>query len=81
MGVEGMRMDRHGWILPEYDIDDGMMFPVKCAHCHNGVYDLASVTVTARYTDCSVWKSPCCGQVVDDRKPPWTYRAHYEDLR
>lgn len=43
-----------------------MMFPVRCAYCHT-VYDTANVTVTARYADCSMWKSPCCNRLVDDR--------------
>ncbi|OHV35394.1 hypothetical protein BBK14_33435 [Parafrankia soli] len=44
----------------------GMHQPAQCAHC-NGVYDLGTVEVTARYTDCSMWKAPCCGVLVDDR--------------
>jgi hypothetical protein len=45
---------------------EGMTSPVQCAYC-NRVYDLGTVTVTARYLDCSMWKSPCCGRTVDDR--------------
>ena len=43
-----------------------MMSPARCTWC-GGIYDLGSVTVTARYTDCSMWKAPCCGRTVDDR--------------
>lgn len=43
-----------------------MSYPVRCAYCHR-VYDLGTVTVTARYSDCSVWNAPCCGVTVDDR--------------
>lgn len=43
-----------------------MFSPVRCASCR-GVYDLGKVEVTARYTNCSVWKAPCCGRVADDR--------------
>jgi len=39
---------------------------VRCTHC-GGTYRLGSVTVTARYTDCSCWNAPCCGTQVDDR--------------
>lgn len=46
--------------------EDGMRFPVRCYFC-NGVYDLSTVEVTARYLDCSVWKAPCCKVTVDDR--------------
>lgn len=56
---------KQGWLVPEYDIS-GMTYPVRCNHC-SGVYDLSKVTVTARYTDCSMWQSPCCGREVDDR--------------
>ncbi len=55
------------------------MFPVRCAHCR-GIYDMGSVEVTARYTDCSMWKAPCCGRTVDDRNPPWKHRADYTEL-
>jgi hypothetical protein len=45
-------------------------YPVQCLHC-GGVYDAGSVTVTARYLDCSVWLSPCCHRTVDDRPEGW----------
>jgi len=58
-----------------------MMFPVRCLRCHTGIYDTAKVTVTARYSDCSVWKTPCCGQTVDDRgETGWTLRKDYERI-
>ncbi|HEY9415195.1 MAG TPA: hypothetical protein VIQ30_10580 [Pseudonocardia sp.] len=45
------------------------------------VYDLGTVQVTARYADCSVWKAPCCGSVVDDRgHTGWTSRKDYEHI-
>ena len=47
----------------------GMSFPVRCRCGH--VYDLGKVEVTARYTDCSMWRTPCCKVLADDRKPPW----------
>ena len=56
---------------------EGMTFPARCCHCRR-VYDLAKVTVTARYTDCSMWKAPCCGVLADDRQG-WI--RHYEELR
>lgn len=52
--------------------------PVRCNRCR-GVYDLGTVTVTARYADCSVWRTPCCDQSVDDRgHTGWTSRKDYE---
>lgn len=42
-----------------------MMFPVRCT-CGQ-LYDLAKVEVTGRYTDCTLWKAPCCGRQADDR--------------
>lgn len=45
---------------------EGMNEPVRC-RCGR-VYDLWDVEVTARYTDCSVWKAPCCGRVSDSRE-------------
>ena len=45
----------------------GMFSPVECTFCGR-VYDLGTVTVTARYADCSVWTTPCCNRAgVDDR--------------
>lgn len=59
----------------------GMTSPVRCMRCHSGVYDLGRVEVTARYTDCSMWKTPCCGVVVDDRgETGWTSRKDYERI-
>jgi len=45
----------------------GMLAPVECGWCHQ-VYDSANVEVVSRYTDCSVWKAPCCGVIADDRQ-------------
>ncbi len=42
-----------------------MFSPVRCT-CGR-IYDLGKVEVTARYTDCSMWKAPCCGRPADDR--------------
>jgi len=54
-----------------------MFSPVRCAHC-NGVYDLGKAEVTARYTDCSMWRSPCCNVLVDDRgETGWKSRKDY----
>ena len=54
----------------------GMTSPVRC-RCGQ-VYDLGKVTVTGRYTDCSMWKTPCCGITADDRKPPWSVSWYTE---
>lgn len=63
------------------DLIEGMSYPVQCARCHTGVYDLGKVEVTARYTDCSMWKAPCCGVLVDDRgETGWLSRRDYYRL-
>src|SRR5581483_3810646 len=73
-----------GWMDPFGRFTDmaagteGMRYPVRCRWC-SGVYDLGTVTVTGRYTDCSMWKAPCCGVTADDRKPPWGV-SHYTEL-
>ena len=60
----------------------GMSQPVRCNRCHGGVYDLGTVTVTARYADCSMWKAPCCGATVDDRgETGWKSFSDYTRLR
>lgn len=56
-----------------------MFKPVSCNHCRNGIYDIGKVEVTARYADCSMWKTPCCGVVVDDRgETGWKSFKDYE---
>lgn len=55
-------------ILTEADLlaMDDMFIAVRCTHCQ-GIYDLGKVEVTGRYVDCSMWRSPCCNKLVDDR--------------
>lgn len=55
-----------------------MSFPVRC-RCGK-VYDIGAVTVTARYADCSVWKTPCCRRVTDDRPAGWSSGPSYQEL-
>jgi len=43
-----------------------MTSPVRCTHCGK-IYDLSTVEITQRYADCSMWNSPCCNILVDDR--------------
>ncbi len=58
-----------------------MTSPVRCNRCRSGIYDLAAVEVTARYADCSMWKAPCCGAVVDDRGDTgWKSFKDYERI-
>lgn len=57
------------WMI-EQQLIDNMTSPVRCAHCGR-IYDLGKVTVLQRYLDCSVWKTPCCRVMVDDRGPGW----------
>lgn len=73
-------MDVDGRIIETSDISE-MTMPVRCTHCQ-GVYDLGTVTVTGRYLDCSVWRSPCCGLTVDDRGGTgWAAWADYVRLQ
>lgn len=63
--------------IRDYERVAQMSYPVQCAHCGR-VYDLGTVTVTARYADCSMWKTPCCNVAVDDRgETGWTSIKHY----
>jgi hypothetical protein len=77
-------MTRYGYDMygDRFDPPDvsGMMFPARCAYCST-VYDLAKVEVTARYTDCSMWRSPCCNRLVDDRgETGWKSTKDYYPL-
>jgi hypothetical protein len=65
------------WRRPEDDAAIQAMFmPARCV-CGQ-VYDLGKVEVTARYSDCSMWKAPCCGRTADDRyETGWSSVRHY----
>jgi hypothetical protein len=47
-----------------------MTYPMRCVPCGH-VHDAAKVTVVQRYTDCSVWRCPRCGSLIDDRPRGW----------
>lgn len=43
-----------------------MGYPMQCLRCM-GIHDAANVTVVQRYADCSTWRCPKCGSLIDDR--------------
>jgi hypothetical protein len=47
-------------------VDKDMLVPVCCMHCGK-VYDLAATETVARYADATVFTTPCCGRLADDR--------------
>ncbi len=56
-----------------------MFSPVRCV-CGQ-IYDVGKVEVTARYTDCTMWKAPCCGRTADDRYGTgWSSVKHYDTI-
>lgn len=63
-----IRADRYSGGTIEFVPDEvlTMTSPVRCTRC-GAVYDLGHVTVTHRYADCSMWRTPCCDREVDDR--------------
>jgi hypothetical protein len=76
------RTDKYGRLIdgPDPKVIAEMFYPVRCTHCRK-IYDAGKVEVTARYTDCSMWKAPCCGRTVDDRGKGWKSRPDIEPLR
>lgn len=54
------------------------MHKVKCTYCGR-VYDITRVHVTARYADCSMYTTPCCGREVDDRR--WVSKPAYKEIQ
>lgn len=66
--------DEDGRLMPVYDTSH-MMSPVQCAHCRD-IYDLGGVEVVARYADCDMFKTPCCGRTVDSRS--WKSMPDYQ---
>lgn len=75
LNINGYEM----WDQAAQDLIKEMSLPVRCTRCRN-VYDVATVEVIARYSDCSVWVSPCCRQTVDDRPAGWVVRPDIEKL-
>ena len=77
----GLRhVDHHGQHVETAANYPDMHQPARCAFCGR-VYDLGTVTVTARYVDCSVWKTPCCNRTADDRgETGWKSRSDYTRL-
>jgi hypothetical protein len=70
-------MSKPEWKIEQPALEE-MMYPVRCTHCR-GIYSLTHVHVTARYMDCSVWTTPCCGfPGVDDR--PDVRDRHYREI-
>jgi hypothetical protein len=57
-----------------------MFYPVRCTWCST-IYDAGKVEVTARYSDCSCWVSPCCKRQVDDRGRGWKSRPDIEVIQ
>ena len=54
-----------------------MEIPVKCNFCYK-IYDLADTIVIERYSDCTVYWTPCCNKQVDDRE--WVPRPAFTRL-
>jgi hypothetical protein len=46
-----------------------MAWPVMCKWCRT-IHDGGAVTIEARYLDCSCWRCPTCGVLIDDRPLP-----------
>ncbi len=64
-------------LIEQYDVPDGALMPVVCRFCR-AVYDLASVHVTNRHADCSVYRTPCCDRQADDRE--WKITPDFQKL-
>lgn len=56
-------------IIPNFKKAKNMISPVICLRCGE-IYDLCDGEVIHRYADCTLYKTPCCNQTVDDRT--WT---------
>lgn len=54
-----------------------MTSPVKCNYCGT-TYDLTSVKVIHRYSDCTLFKTPCCDKMADDRK--WKSLPDFQEV-
>lgn len=60
---------------------ENMTSPVQCAFCSH-IYDLGTVTITASHADCTMWRTPCCNNVADDRgESGWKSRKDYYTLK
>jgi rubredoxin len=63
-------VDRMGNPVFSVERRESMLMPMQCTSCRL-IFDAGKVEVTARYSDCSVWKCPGCGRTHDDR-PSWS---------
>lgn len=65
------RFDGDSWrYLTMRQSTEGMTFPYECTRC-GCVHDVAKVTPVGRYLDCTTWKCPGCGSLIDDRPIGW----------
>lgn len=62
-----MWTDMHGNRLQTEEAPADMISPVRCLRC-GAVYDLCKGEPIQRYADCTVYRTPCCSRVVDDRE-------------
>lgn len=61
----GYVMPGSDWYTGRPDYSD-MRFPTRCLRCGH-VHDVALVTPTGRYSDCTMWRCPKCNAEIDDR--------------
>lgn len=69
-------VDQFGRLVPAASPD--MLVPVRCRKCDQ-VYDLCDGEPVQRFADCTVYRTPCCNQVVDDRE--WGGNRAFDRLR
>lgn len=55
-----------------------MLMPVACRYCRH-LHDAAKQETVQRYADCSVWRCPSCGTLIDDRPVAWGGSPQGED--
>lgn len=76
-------LDMQGRVYLDGTTEDqvqAMSQPARCSFC-GSIYDLGTVTITARYSDCSMWKTPCCKHTADDRgETGWKSFSDYTRL-
>ncbi|MEW1990736.1 hypothetical protein [Microbacterium sp. NPDC078849] len=66
-GVEAAVLDDRSPVLADVT---GMTFPYLCTRC-NHPHDASQLTGWHRYLDCTAWRCPACGSLIDDRPVAW----------
>jgi len=78
MNEENKTTDRHESVGVDCQVSkQKMISPGRCSFC-GGIYDLTMVKPIHRYADCTLYRTPCCNKLADDRE--WKSLADFRRI-